>query len=150
MNALGVGKGKGKGKGKSWWSEGIKGKGKGDGEKGGDKGKGKGKNMIFYGECHHCGLIGHSVNRCPHLGKGFKGSCHNCGIIRHSANQCPKGQSKRGKNVNEVANENDEHHDEGEIGGFDLGGSIDMIERVNENEGKGEWREVQGKRRVNR
>ena len=63
--------GKGKGKGKSWWSEGIKGKGKGDSEKGGDKGKGKGKGSIFYGECHHCGLIGHSANRCPYL-KGIQ------------------------------------------------------------------------------
>ena len=92
-------KGKGKGSGeKGYQSQYNKGKGKGEG-KSGAKGKGSGKNSIFWGECHHCGVMGHSASRCPEKGKGFKGNCHSCGLKGHTAAQCPKfpkGKEKEG------------------------------------------------------
>ena len=116
---MGYGKGKGKGKsyggynngyGKSYGKGGDKGKGysKG-GYKGGDKGKGKGKGKdsgggsvnikrnaagvaIFVGDCHNCGLRGHSSRNCPTAGGQYAhyGTCGKCGIYGHKVEVCPK------------------------------------------------------------
>ena len=56
--------------------------------------------VIFYGECHNCGLVGHTQGACPKNGKGFKGNCDSCGIPGHTRGQCPKfpyGKGKGGK-----------------------------------------------------
>ena len=89
------GKGKGSGE-KRYQSQYNKGKGKGDG-KSRAKGKGSGKNSIFWGECHHCGVMGHSASRCPEKGQGFKGNCHSCGLKGHTAAQCPKFSKGKGE-----------------------------------------------------
>jgi hypothetical protein len=74
-----------KGKGKGWQAYGGKGKGKGKGwQPYGGKGQGQGGqyNMPFYGNCHGCGLPGHSSRNCPDTGdkKGFNGNCNTCGV----------------------------------------------------------------------
>lgn len=63
-------KGGGKGKGKSGWFGGWQNKGAPKGQSGengkgaGAKGDGKGKGGGFQGECHWCGVWGHSQSRC--------------------------------------------------------------------------------------
>ena len=86
-----------------------KGKGKGDYNQppsaGKDGGKGEGKDPIFWGKCKGCGKIGHSINRCPYQGKGFKGNCNACGTIGHTAATCPvypKGKGKGSGSINEL------------------------------------------------
>ena len=39
------------------------------------KGKEYGPRTPFYGDSKGCGVKGHTVFRCPELGKGFKGDC---------------------------------------------------------------------------
>merc|ERR1712094_167261 len=52
-------------------------------------GKGGPKGSIFWGKCNECGIVGHSAENCPKLGKGFKGNCNFCNMPSHMQGNCP-------------------------------------------------------------
>ena len=86
---------------------------------------------VFTGECHQCGIVGHSKQFCPSLGKGFKGTCYTCGLVGHSSSRCPKGKGKGDiKEVEWGEEEGKGEHEDGEqISALRLGGGMYMIKK---------------------
>ena len=61
----------------------------------------------------------------------FQGTCNSCGAWGHTAKGCKKG---KGKGVNGVGEEEEGHEQQGaeqelSIGGLDLGGGINALEK---------------------
>ena len=124
------GGGKGPYKGGKGGYEGKGKGGKGGYGKAGKGGTGKGTG-VFTGECHQCGIIGHSKQYCPSLGEGFKGTCYTCGLVGHSSARCPKGKGKGDiKEVEWEEEGNKEEQGNGEsIGALRFGGGLNTMKR---------------------